>query len=708
LTQQAALTRLGDLVRAGGGLTDREFDQFLAEVAALDPPPLAAEREAFGELARAVGVARLGAELADTDDRRLGAARLLLCEGNQVSLAAVATLVEDPMETIRHLAEAAMGLLEEGLAEPGRVAWRGEAGFDLVEEPAVSDAIAAVCAALADPDGAVRLGALSALRSMPRDELIAWATRSAREMGAAATPAASLVQALELTELAGPLLEVAGTAPDEERAPYLRALGALHLDPETLGALVSRIDPAARRGAVRVVWQVGGRAVLPFLVSLLEDSAGPVRLAVLEVFAESGDPGAARLATELLRDDSSAAVRATAVHVLARMPGEARVRGLTQALSDPDPDVRATAVESMAGSWPAEGKPGSPADPLLAALRDDDERVARAATVRLAALPDRDLPAIWSAIRDGGPQVRADILRAIEGNDPTRLAKLATVNAHATDPDERALAVDVAARAATGESTRIVVGALSDPDPTVRRAAAGAMSTIRAPSAVEALARSLSDPQADVRVEAVRALGLIDDDGVPSILIEALKDPEVMVRQNAGDALLRWRSPAVARRLASALASTDLRRPAGDVLEKMGPAAVEPLVEVVTGPDPLAAAVAGGLLGRITGPGQFVAELRSTDPATRLRAVEVVGAIGGKVASEALLVSLTDPDVRIRVRSATLLGSLGDPRSVRPLKRVFLSDPVMEVAAAAEAALRALGSHPESDVDDFGPWVADE
>jgi HEAT repeat protein len=209
-------------------------------------------------------------------------------------------------------------------------------------------------------------------------------------------------------------------------------------------------------------------------------------------------------------------------------------------------------------------------------------------------------------------------------------------------------------------------------------------------------------------VEAVRALGLIDDDGVPSILIEALKDPEVMVRQNAGDALLRWRSPAVARRLASALASTDLRRPAGDVLEKMGPAAVEPLVEVVTGPDPLAAAVAGGLLGRITGPGQFVAELRSTDPATRLRAVEVVGAIGGKVASEALLVSLTDPDVRIRVRSATLLGSLGDPRSVRPLKRVFLSDPVMEVAAAAEAALRALGSHPESDVDDFGPWVADE
>jgi HEAT repeat protein len=209
-------------------------------------------------------------------------------------------------------------------------------------------------------------------------------------------------------------------------------------------------------------------------------------------------------------------------------------------------------------------------------------------------------------------------------------------------------------------------------------------------------------------VEAVRALGLIDDDGVPSILIEALKDPEVMVRQTAGEALLRWRSPAVARRLASALASADLRRPAGDVLEKMGPAAVDPLIEVVAGPDPLAAAVAGGLLARITGPDRFVADLRSTDPSTRLRAVEVVGAIGGKAASEALLSALSDPDIRVRVRSATLLGSLGDPRSVRPLKRVFLSDPVMEVAAAAESALRALGSPPESDGDDLGSWAAQE
>jgi hypothetical protein len=42
-----------------------------------------------------------------------------------------------------------------------------------------------------------------------------------------------------------------------------------------------------------------------------------------------------------------------------------------------------------------------------------------------------------------------------------------------------------------------------------------------------------------------------------------------------------------------------------------------------------------------------------------------------------------------------LLGELGDPRASRPLKRVFTTDPVSDVAAAAEQALRRLGELPE-------------
>jgi HEAT repeat protein len=117
---------------------------------------------------------------------------------------------------------------------------------------------------------------------------------------------------------------------------------------------------------------------------------------------------------------------------------------------------------------------------------------------------------------------------------------------------------------------------------------------------------------------------------------------------------------------------------------------------VATGGDVEAAASAGTLLERIAGASAFAASLSSVDRETRFRAVQVLGAMGGSVAADALLEALSDPDVRIRARAATLLGGMGEQRAVKPLRRMFLSDPVSDVATAAEAALRMLGSVPQS------------
>jgi HEAT repeat protein len=244
------------------------------------------------------------------------------------------------------------------------------------------------------------------------------------------------------------------------------------------------------------------------------------------------------------------------------------------------------------------------------------------------------------------------------------------------------------------DGIQVVIDALEDPDPMVRRTAATALGELRTVQAVEALGRALSDPQAFVRVEAARALGLIDDDAVLPPLISALKDPATRVREVAGEALGRWRSPAVARRLAVALGSPDLRRAAGRLLAAMGAPAVEPLVEVVLEAERDLAIVAGGLLERITGPEPFVRQLSSRDPDDRMRAVEVLGAIDGPSSSEWLVASLADPEQAVRIRVVELLAELGDPRSLEPLKQVFLSDPVADVSAAAERALRRLGGMP--------------
>ena len=61
--------------------------------------------------------------------------------------------------------------------------------------------------------------------------------------------------------------------------------------------------------------------------------------------------------------------------------------------------------------------------------------------------------------------------------------------------------------------------------------------------------------------------------------------------------------------------------------------------------------------------------------------------------------ALTDPDVRVRARAASFLGTLGYLPAVKSLRRMFLTDPVADAAAAAEAALRMLGTVPPGEDD---------
>jgi HEAT repeat protein len=700
LAQEAALLGLPQVLATPRGPTQRDLESILGGIGSMDPPPLPSERPGLEALARRIGRERLLPYLSAAETRRVGATWLLFLDGTAASLSAVAAMTEDEAERVRDLAARAGNLLAKHLQQREEALEARHVGQPPVsEETAEGSVLASLVRALVDPQELVRSAARTALERVPDESLSAWVEESLRSGSEGeASMAAAAVEHLRIEAAAPFLLERASRAAPQSRGAYLGALESLQLRPERLVELVQTVDPTYRQAAVRLAWQVGGRGVVPFLPALLSDSAGPVRMTTLEVIGESGDPSAITLAQELLENDSSAAVRAIAVHLLLRSGQPTRSAALARALSDPDPDVRATAVEAI-----PPGVAGQAADALLPALQDEDERVWHATLRHLATLPERNTPLLWSALRLASRDKREELIHTIEQLNPARLERLALSNIHAVDRTDRGLAVELAARAATPESTEAVVSSLEDPDPQVRRAAATAMSMLRTPAAVAALARRLSDPHAEVRVAVVRTLGLIDDDGVPPVLIAALQDPEVRVREMAAEALTGWRSPPVARRLAAALGSPDLRRAASDVLQRMGDASIQPLLEVVMGRDPEAAAEAGSLLERIAGPERFVSGLDSTDPEERLRSVEVLGAIGGPVAAEALLTALTDPDVRVRIRSASLLGALGDGRAAKPLRRMVLGDPVAEVAAAAETALRLLEGLPPRKAEPVEP-----
>lgn len=694
LTQEAVLETLPGLL-AADAIHEEELALLLEAVATMDSPPLGPERARFAQLARCIGAQRLIPALDLPGPKRVGAARLLLEEGSEQALRAVAERAEDPHAEVHSAARSALELLGIPAEPTGSAPDEPVVAAEMPSAPPAgsevdletdAQTIAGLAQALSDPEATVRDQAAAALGSVDRASLADWARRTL-ESGSAeeVSVAARAAEALSLTETAPEILGRATQLHASARGPCLGALSSFGLSPAHLVDLVPPVEPARRPEAVRIVWQVAGRSSLPYLRTLLGDSSGPVRMAVLDIFGESGDPAAIEVAHGVLEVDSSPAVRATAIKVIGRAGLDQRATSLDRALDDPDPDVRATAVEVL-----PYGMVRDAADSLLRALEDREERVWQAALRHLVTLPDEDLSILWTALRWAPERQRGELVSLLERSGADRLAQLALGNVISSDPAERMLAVSLAGRAGTAECLQAAMQSLRDPAVPVRRAAAAALSTARDPLTVPALGLALHDPDPQVRIEAVLALGEIDDDDVIGFLISALKDPDPAVRERAAEAMARWSSPSVARQLARVLSTPSLRRPAGDVLARMGQAAVEPLLEVLAEHDPELAPTVGEILARIAGPESFRDRLTSMDPEDRRRSVEALGAIGGPVAVDGLLDVLTDPDERIRARAVRLLGELGDQRAFEAVKRTFLGDPVLEVVTAAEEALGRL------------------
>jgi HEAT repeat protein len=708
LAQRAALAALPQLVRATG-ILDADVSALLHAVAQMSPPPSVEERSGLGELARAVGPERLSTFLGFPDDRRLGAVRLLAEEGSEPARAALAGLLEDPAEEIRlaaHRAEMAAGMApspaarpeaasaEEPVVVPGEPVPAAthepdpaEAGAP-TETPALEpEVFAAMARGLEDPDEAVRERARRGVQAVPARVRLAWTRQALRsqELREAALGARVAEETALSRELARDLLERAAILGRDDRPPFVSALAAAGLPLDGLVELLQDVEPAVRHDAVGVLWEVGGSDAVPALQAALADPSAAVRMAVLDLIGTSGDPSAAEVAGRVLATDSSPAVRAAALQAAVGAPASDRRSLLERALDDPDPDVRATAIDVLAGGL-SEDASGH----LMEALDDPDERVRDAAARALAALPRWDLPTLWAALSRAEPEQVEQLLSMLDDERAEALGELALSRLGEPEPADRAFAVELVGRLGLPGAVEAAGVALRDPAVAVRRVAARSLAGVDRLESIPTLRAGLSDPDPSVRIEVARALALIDDDEVSRVLIEALGDPDVAVREVAGDALVQRSSPAVARELGRALAATETRTTAAQVLSRMGPMAVEPLIDALPTDDPDLRTAVGRVLEGLVGREPFLVQLGSLELEERLRAVEALGAMGGPHAVDGLARTLSDPDSSIRVRVLSLLGELDDPRAFEPVKRTFLHDPVNEVVAAAETALQLL------------------
>jgi HEAT repeat protein len=182
----------------------------------------------------------------------------------------------------------------------------------------------------------------------------------------------------------------------------------------------------------------------------------------------------------------------------------------------------------------------------------------------------------------------------------------------------------------------------------------------RAMGLIEQWARQLSDRRWWVRAESTRALGLVRENRALSLLVAALDDDHEEVRAAAVDALGLIGNPQAIPVLLSRLAdqSRNQRARIIEALREFGDAATLALVEH--------------------------AQQRVEDA---VAIADVLGLIGGPVASEQLKSWMTQPRADVRTAAMHALGTIGLDESGLIVALQALEDPEPAVRAMAARAL---------------------
>ncbi|MFF7310345.1 fumarate reductase/succinate dehydrogenase flavoprotein subunit [Streptomyces sp. NPDC008137] len=279
---------------------------------------------------------------------------------------------------------------------------------------------------------------------------------------------------------------------------------------------------------------------LDALQPYLTDPAPAVRREAVAVLTETLPPGTGRALASALRD-SAAEVRAAAAaslrELVETLPPEPDLRdGLAAALDEPDPVVRAAALD------------------VLRALRLGD------AVLFAESLADADIAVRIEAVRALVSVDATEELARAAVDEPSREVRVAIAKGLATvGADRLAGALPSGSDSTAGSIAAALTGLLDDPDALVRAAAYGALGTTGCPASLTARAvAALSDSAWQVRGGAATALSVADPEVAVPALAKALADANADVRKAAVLALTRHRTAEEARAaLATATADSD-------------------------------------------------------------------------------------------------------------------------------------------------------
>jgi HEAT repeat protein len=336
--------------------------------------------------------------------------------------------------------------------------------------------------------------------------------------------------------------------------------------------------------------------------------------------------------------DPDPSVRRVSVEILAGLDVPGAVDALERALADADPEVRAAALRGLAGA-----RDPSVAPSVVPLLGDPEPPVRRGAVAALVAGSEAGEveAALLPLLSDPDPEVRATAARALlrSSDGPARRTLLDMAGSPAADWRRLALVQ----LAESGQEPELVVAGLSDPDPSVRRAAASAVAGLRSDRSVDPLIESLGDPDPGVREAASEALAGLGP-AVTARVVEALSRPDLEAGALAALGRLPATAPAVFRAYATEQATRASRY--HELWRRLQPDGDERLAL-------LAASVRDRALGHA------------------LTAVRAISSLGDQAAMELAVENLRSRDAQQRANALETLEAVGESELVRPLLPVW-------------------------------------
>jgi HEAT repeat protein len=353
----------------------------------------------------------------------------------------------------------------------------------------------------------------------------------------------------------------------------------------------------------------------------------------------------------------------------------AAVATLIDSANDPDVDVRRVAIAIAADLGTSEALPA-----ILVGAADDDPEARAAALSGLARFPDAlGSIAAAEGLAHADARVRARAIDALVACSVDPVTSEARLRSLLTDsePEVRARAAVGLARlgSATDGEEQLVAMVHSD-DAAARVAAVVALGELQAQT--DLLQQVLTDSDARVRGSAVRVLAGNAGDEIRRALIAALRDQSPTVRDAAAAAISGWGTEAV-ELLEDALGQPDLEPHSLRALRRLGGAHFE-RVRGYTHGQVAAATHYGTLALRLGTDGDERVELLAYSLNSRMlkHALNALWANAALVDIHRLdpaIESVNSAESSQRATALEAIETLGEPEIVRPLLRLWEQEP---------------------------------